>query len=253
MKKGDGKQAKGISNRNYTKLQYEFLSATSHQLRTPLATMQSSLDLLEYYVKKENTPRQLHTLNKLKKTLWDIQDTLNKITILYKHHIKKQELNITEIEIRKFINDLLNDIMTSRGNNHLINVSFVSNNNIVYADEFVLKHILFNIISNSIKFSPQGSEIRININVQKKYFEISIKDEGIGISKKHLPKLYEPFFRANNALEYDGAGLGLSIVKKLVDLHKAKIECISKLNNGTEFILTFTQKRKNANNSYNRR
>lgn len=234
----------GIEKGRFNKFQYEFLSATSHQLRTPLSTMQSSLDLLEFYIKKENVPRQLQVLSKLKKSLGGINETLNKITVLYKHHLKKQELNIEEIAIRKFINDLLADIITSIGSSHLINVNFNSDNNIIYADEFALKQIMFNLISNAVKFSPAGSEILINIKIDKKNFEVSIKDEGIGINKKYLPNLYEPFFRGKNALIYDGAGLGLAIVKKLVDLHKAKIECFSKINNGTEFKLMFPQRKK---------
>ena len=78
---------------------------------------------------------------------------------MYKQHLKKQELNIEEIEIRKFINDLLTDIITSIGSSHLINVNFSSDNNIIYADEFALKQIMFNLISNAVKFSPGGSEI----------------------------------------------------------------------------------------------
>lgn len=224
------------------KLQYEFLSSTSHQLRTPLATMQSSIDLLEFYIEKQNKARQLQTVNKIKKTLGEITDTLENITVLYKHQIRKQELHISAIELRKFFNELLNDITSNIATSHLININIDTQENIFYADSFVLKQILYNLISNSIKFSPNGGQILLSITKKPKLVEIVIKDEGIGIDKKDLKKLFQPFFRGKNAALFEGAGLGLAIVKRLTDLHKAKIECFSELNKGTEFKIIIPQK-----------
>ena len=96
---------------------------------------------------------------------------------------------------------------------------------------------MLNLIYNAIKFSPEGSQILIQIKSDDSKIIVSVKDEGIGIRKSDMKNLYRPFFRGNNSSSVPGVGLGLAIVKKLSSLHKIKIECVSEPNNGTEFIL----------------
>ena len=224
------------------KFQYDFISSTSHQLRTPIAAIQSSIELLELYIRKENPARQTQALNKIKRNLAGLSDTLERITTLYKNEITRQKLIITKIEPHKFINDLLDEILILTGSSHLINVDIEINNKYFYADEPALKQILLNLIHNAIKFSPEGSQILIYVASAKNKIEISVKDEGIGIGKKDQLKLYRPFFRAKNAETVPGVGLGLAIVKRLVMLHKARITCISEPELGTEFKISIPQK-----------
>ena len=232
----------GNSSRYIKKMQYEFISATSHQLRTPIASIQSSLDVLELYIKRENTARQIQALNKIKKSLAGLKDTLERITTLYKHEVIKQKLKISQIEPHLFFNDLLDEVMVESENKHFININIDSSVKPFFADEFVLKQIIMNLLSNAIKFSPEDSQIQLSVLTNKKHLEISVKDEGIGIDKKDLKKLYQPFFRGKNAAAIPGEGLGLAIVKKMCDLHKIKIECFSEYNRGTEFVLIVPQK-----------
>ncbi|NMB81811.1 MAG: sensor histidine kinase, partial [Ignavibacteria bacterium] len=79
--------------------------------------------------------------------------------------------------------------------------------------------------------------IRLDVSKNQKEIQFSIKDEGIGISKNDLKKLFEPFFRGENAVSIPGIGLGLTIVKKFTGLINAKVKCLSKINEGSEFIL----------------
>jgi len=223
------------------KLQYEFISSTAHQLRTPIASIQSSFDVLELYIIKENTARQMQAVHKIKKSLVGLTNTLDRITTLYKNELVKQKLDIIRIEPHKFFNDLLDEVIIFSGETCLINISIEVSKKYIYADEFVLKQILLNLIGNSVKFSPQGGQIRLTVNADKKILRISIKDEGIGINKNDLINLYQPFFRGKNVSMIPGDGLGLAIVKKLCFLHKAKITCESELNKGTEFMISIPQ------------
>ena len=224
------------------KFQYEFLTSTSHQLRTPLATVQSSLDLLEMYIRNENPVRQTQTLNKIRRTLADLKNTLERITTLYKHEVRKQKLNISSIAPHKFFNDLLDEIMIISENSHFININIDLTSKVFSADELVLKQIMLNLLHNAIKFSPKRSQILIQIKSGKDDIEISVKDEGIGIESKEIKNLFRPFYRAKNSTPYPGVGLGLAIVKKLSLLHKAKIKCISEPDKGTEFKILLPQK-----------
>lgn len=222
------KKKNSISNK-------EILSTISHQLRTPLSTILSSVDLLEFYIKKKNASRQLQVLNKIKRSVINLRNVIDTITELYKK--QNQKLNIKKIEIRKFINDLIEEITVEAKEDHLINVHIEYENKYFYADELVLKQILVNLFLNSIKFSPEGGQILLTVKKENRYLEFSVRDEGIGIDEKEIKYLFKPFYRAKNALEIPGFGLGLAIVEKLVKLHKGKIFCKSSLNKGAEFIV----------------
>lgn len=190
-------------------------------------------------MEKKNIARQLQMLNKIKKSFAGLNETLDRITTLYKSELVKPRLNISRIDARKFFNDILDEIMVTSNNECLINMNFEFPQKYIYADEFILKQIMLNLIGNAIKFSSDGGEVRISLRLGKDKLKISVKDEGIGIPEKDIKKLYRPFFRGANTIGIKGEGLGLAIVKKLCSLHKAKIQCSSALNEGTEFIVTF--------------
>ncbi|NJD21404.1 MAG: HAMP domain-containing histidine kinase [Melioribacter sp.] len=235
QKKGKFVKRRSSSNSSLRKLQAEFISSTSHQFFTPLTTILSSVELLEYYIKNENYTRQQEIINKIKRSIANLTHTLEGITNLYKYHSLKQKLNLKNIPIRKFVNDLLEEVVVNIGDSILIIVNIEPELNTIYCDEFILKQILLNLIHNAVKFSPDGGQIRFDIKKRKNGIEFSVKDEGIGIAKSDLRKLFNPFFRGKNATTIPGAGLGLAIVKNLSQLLKAKIQCVSNQKEGTEF------------------
>lgn len=230
------KQAKNnLNNPAIKKIVSEFISATSHQFRTPLATIQSSLDLLEYYIKKENTSRQKEIIDKIKRSISFLTETLERITTLYRYNSSKQKLNLKKIIVRKFVNELLEEAVINFERSHLILVNVDDDVIAIKCDEFIIKQILLNLIDNAVKFSPKGGQIRLDIrNVKSNKIEFSVRDEGIGIAKEDLKNLFKPFFRGKNAASIPGVGLGLSIIERLAKIHKAKLECNSTLNLGTE-------------------
>jgi signal transduction histidine kinase len=111
----------------------------------------------------------------------------------------------------------------------------------VMLDVVLIKNILINLLSNAVKFSEENKRIYINTEVTFKTLEFIIRDEGMGISKKDQEHLCEIFFRATNATNIPGTGLGLHIVAKYVGMMQGKIEIKSELNKGTEIILIFAQ------------
>lgn len=217
------------------RLQSEFISATSHQFLTPLSTLQSSVDLLELYIKKENTTKQLLLLEKIKRSTNYLSEIVNKVTLLYKYGRAKQKVDIKKIKLRNFMIDLLDEVVMDIGSSHFVNIYIDPELSIINSDEFLLKQILSNLIHNSVKFSPNGGQIQISVNGEREFIEFSVKDEGIGIDKEDQKKLFEPFFRGKNVNVIPGIGLGLAIANNFAKILKAKLECISELNEGTLF------------------
>ena len=104
-------------------------------------------------------------------------------------------------------------------------------------DERLLRHILTNLISNAVKYSPAGIPVRLTLAQDKRELCLSIQDRGIGIPEEDRPWLFSAFHRARNVGERPGTGLGLVIVKKCVELHGGRIKVDSKLNEGTTFTI----------------
>lgn len=231
-----------VPTRAMRKFQANFITSTSHQFRTPLATFQSSIELLEYYINESNTDRQLETIQKIKRTLSSLNTTIENITTLYKYSASKQKLSLKPINLQKFSNELLDELVFSISPAHFILINIEPELKEISSDEFVLKQILLNLIHNAIKFSPNGGQIRLEILKAGRYIEFVVKDEGIGIGKNDFKKIFTPFTRGKNVTSIPGAGLGLAIVSNLSRLLKAKIDCTSKLNEGSTFSVKVPQK-----------
>jgi signal transduction histidine kinase len=241
---GPKTKSNNSDNAKFKRMQSEFITATSHEFRTPLSTIRSSLDLLALYIQKENTSRQLEIIEKLNRSVNYLTEMVDKITLMYKYEPDKQKPIIKKVDTRKFISDVLEEIVINIGTKHFVNVRIDEAISTIYCDEFILKQILINLINNSVKFSPNGGEVRLDVSATKNFIVFSVKDEGVGINKSDMKKLCQPFFRGTNAVKIPGVGLGLSIVKNMGRIHKAKIECYSEPNKGTEFKMLIPTKYK---------
>jgi signal transduction histidine kinase len=121
-------------------------------------------------------------------------------------------------------------------------VNYVHSGNAeVTLDEVLFKNILINLLSNAVKFSGENKPIYISSEQRNNELKFSIKDEGMGISEKDQEHLFQIFYRATNAVNIPGTGLGLHIVAKYVDMMEGKIEIKSELNEGTQINLIFPQ------------
>ena len=108
-----------------------------------------------------------------------------------------------------------------------------------FLDPVLLKHIIQNLLSNAIKFSAENSPVEVKTEWTKHRFVLSVKDHGIGIPQEYRKHLFERFYRASNALNIQGTGLGLHIVNKYVELMNGTIHYKSELQKGTQFVIIF--------------
>jgi len=220
-----------------------FLSMASHEFKTPLSSMLSSVFLIEKYTElietkneKEHIGNRNKHISKIKKSILHLTEILNNFLSIDKLDQAKIKLKTEEMNLNTFTEDLLDELKPLLKDKQQITYHF-DGNEVIYSDKHLLRNIYLNLISNAIKYSNNDTEIILNIKVQKKDIIIQVIDHGVGIPEKEQAKLFTRFFRATNSHQTEGTGLGLHIVKQYVDLMKGKIDFSSRLNEGTTFIV----------------
>jgi PAS domain S-box-containing protein len=234
-------------------LKSRFVSMASHEFRTPLSTILSSAYLIEKYTTEEDQPKREKHLQRIISSVSTLTDILNDFLNLGKIEEGKLQVKYGNVNIQDLVRSILDEIKSTLKAKQKVRYRHRGNPVLLF-DISLLKHIITNLVSNAIKFSPEGSPIEIITIHLKDCFMLSVKDLGIGISEEDQHHLMERFFRGANAGNIQGTGLGLHIVSKYVQLMKGTMECKSKLEKGTEFVINFNTKTpEHENNSIDRR
>ena len=221
-------------------LKSRFVSMASHEFRTPLTTMMSSLALVTKYGEHNDKASQTKHVSKIKNSINNLTDILNDFLSVSKLEEGRVENMPEEINLNSFITDIVSEMQSMATNEQQL-LHKHTGNETVCLDKKLLKNVLFNLISNAIKFSPTGGAIEIETKVQNSSVKISVTDNGIGISEEDQKHLFERFFRGKNATHIQGTGLGLNIVLKYAELMKGKLDFDSIENKGTTFTLIIPQ------------
>jgi PAS domain S-box-containing protein len=217
-----------------------FVSMASHEFRTPLTTMMSSLSLVTKYGEQSDKENQSKHVNKIKTSINNLTDILNDFLSVSKLEEGKIENMPETLNVKTYIGDIITEMQSMATNGQKLSHIHSGNDN-VFLDKKLLKNILFNLISNAIKFSPNGGLIDVTTQASNSSVRISVKDNGIGISKEDQKHLFERFFRGHNATHIQGTGLGLSILAKYVELMNGSLDFESKENSGTTFTIIIPQ------------
>ena len=218
-------------------LKSRFVSMASHEFRTPLSTILSSVSLLAKYTEKEEQDKRDKHILRIKSSVNNLTGLLNEFLSIGKIEDGKIIANFSTFNIKELCEGICTEMQSLVMNGQKINYSHSGAEDVVL-DMSLLRNIIFNLLSNAIKFSNKNGKIEVSTIVDKKVTLI-IKDNGIGISKDDQKHLFERFFRAKNATNIQGTGLGLHIVEKYVELMKGKLQWSSELGEGTEFKITF--------------
>lgn len=221
-------------------LKSEFVSLVSHELRTPLtaivgfAKTNRTLNLPEKQKRKylliiENEGQRLASL---------IEDFLD----ISKIESGKIELDITDVDVPVLINEIVNSIKIPE--NIKINMNLLKDFPKLRADRNRIKQVIINIIGNALKYTPPGGKITISGEYTDENITVSIKDEGPGIKKEKLEKIFDKFYRVKDDIssEISGTGLGLAISKGIIEMHRGKIWVESEFGKGSGFIFSLPRK-----------
>jgi PAS domain S-box-containing protein len=231
-----------------SEMKSRFLSIASHEFRTPLAGILSSINLINRYIKAEqeswskirNKQKIFNHLERVKESVRTLTNILDNFLAL--GNIEKGEIPVkyTEFNLYNVIEKQAFQLQNVCKEGQKIIHEHTGRDRKVKLDRNLLKNILNNLLTNAIKYSPENTEIRIASSVDTDCIKITVTDHGIGIPESEQDKIFRRFYRAKNSLPIgDGTGLGLNIVKKYTELLKGTIEFRSKTGEGSVFILTF--------------
>lgn len=221
-------------------LKSRFVSMASHEFRTPLSTILSSASLVAKYTEtaqQENRDKHIH---RIKSSVNNLTDLLNEFLSLGKIEDGKITAHYSQFNIKEILGIICAEMQSLVKHGQHINYTHSGEENI-NLDPSLLRNIILNLLSNSIKFSPENGIIELSSVNQINEITITVKDFGMGISKLDQEHLFERFFRGTNAANIQGTGLGLHIVCKYIELMDGQISYSSELEKGTEFIIKFTQ------------
>ena len=226
--------------RDLNELKSRFVSMASHEFRTPLATIQSSLSLVKKYSDLREIEKQDRHIKKIKSSIINLTDILDDFLSIGKLEEGKVTNAVEEFNIKTFVTEITSQMQSISKSGQKINYTHTGNET-VFLDKKLLKNVLLNLTSNAIKFSAEGKAIEVNTEAKSGSIEIYVKDSGIGISEEDQKHLFERFFRGQNATNIQGTGLGLNIVTKYIELMRGAIRVSSEENVGTTFAITIPQ------------
>ena len=220
-----------------SEIKSRFVSMASHEFRTPLSTVLSSASLLSKYTTTEDQDKRNRHVNKIKNSVKHLNDILEDFLSLGKLDEGKVETRNDEIDITEFIYDTVDEMkgLLKQGQQFKYIHEGIKR---IYSDKKLLKNIIINLAGNAIKFSEEGKSIKIKSSSADGKMNIFITDEGIGISEEDKKHLFSSFYRGKNALNIQGTGLGLHIVKRYLDLIGGEINLESKIGEGSTFCIT---------------
>jgi len=235
------KQKLRISEQKYEtekrlgKMKDEFVSVVSHELKTPLTSMKLYISLLKDGKFGKTNSEQVKALEIMDEESNRLNFLIEDILNLSKLESGKARLSLQKTNLYELIqqNNMHYKIAEAKG---LKVITLVPKKFYINVDPDKFKQVFINLLSNAIKYTNKGS-ITISAKKSEKYWELRIKDTGMGIEKKYIPRLFDKFYQVGDYMTrtQSGSGLGLAIVKKIVELHKGKIEVKSEIGKGSTF------------------
>jgi PAS domain S-box-containing protein len=218
-------------------LKTRFVSMASHEFRTPLATILALTETVSAYRHKMSEDQIADRLNKIKDQVDHLKDIMEDILLLARMQARRVEFNPIELDVDALCRSVLDEFQSRADvNNH---IEYTCNTLLrrMTLDKKLMRQIISNLVSNAVKYSPQGTSVAVNLDLEADALVLTVSDHGIGIPEADLKHLFEPFHRAANVSTISGTGLGLVIVKESVELHGGTISVKSQIDVGTTFVI----------------
>lgn len=217
-----------------------FMSIASHEFRTPLSTVLSSASLLSKYSTTDDQVKRERHIEKIKSSVRSLNAILEDFLSLGKLEEGKISIHPEEFGIQEFMFSIVEEMTPLlKSNQHLsINQKGLTS---ATSDKRLIKNILMNLITNAIKFSEEGTTVQINVSADERSICFEVVDKGIGIPKDEFEHLFSSFYRARNAVNIQGTGLGLHIVKRYLELLNGDVQVETEIGKGSKFTVNIPQ------------
>lgn len=224
--------------RELSDLKSRFVSMASHEFRTPLSTILSSVSLISKYTESFDQDKRDKHILRIRSAVNNLTDILNEFLSLGRIEEGRIQVHYAEFNMKEQVQLIVGEIRSILKNGQKIQYNH-RGEQLVHLDATLFRNILINLLSNAMKFSPEQSVILIESKAGPDEIEICIKDEGMGIPEEDKKHLFERFFRAQNVTNIQGTGLGLHIVSRYIELMNGSITVDSELEKGTTFTIKF--------------
>lgn len=237
----DELEAALAQEKQLNQLKSRFISTVSHEFRTPMSVIMTSTDILRMHYAKL-TPEQIRQrLDKISDQVQRLKHLLEDVTFINKSDMTGHRVTAHKIDLQVFFENLIDEINLAYNNRVFIQLDHSGVCTYMMTDETLLYQIFTNLISNAVKYSPQGEMVYIHYECDGQVVRFEVKDSGIGIPIEDQPHLFELFHRAANVGTISGTGMGLVIAKQGVDRLDGDISFKSEENRGTVFMISLPQ------------
>ena len=220
------------------KMKMEFIRIASHQLRTPLSSLRWASDLLMTGGLGKPTAEQEEYLEIIKESNHRMMKLINDLLDVTKIEMGNLPMELRPIEIKKIAEEAIVDVAPlAKAKNNVLNLKIEDALPLILSDQEKCRMVFTNLIENSIKYSKGRGTVDISARQKGDYIEVSVADDGVGIPRAQQKNIFQKFFRSDNAMKHEtvGTGLGLFIVKAIIDTNKGQIWFTSEENKGTTF------------------
>ena len=223
------------------KVKNEFLANISHELRTPLNSILGFADIMSTQIYGNLNSKQEEYVNDIKVSATHLLGMINEILDMSKIEAHAMKIFKSTFPVSRAVTEVCNILLPLANKKNIKLESSMQYDFDVFADYQKIQQILYNLVSNAIKYSPENDTVDIAVTKNENSFKIAVHDNGIGIDPKYHGKIFAKFVQLDNAYtkKESSTGLGLTITKELVELHGGKISLISEVNNGSTFIAEF--------------
>jgi len=216
-------------------LKSHFVTMASHEFRTPLAVILSCADVLRRYANRMNVEQQQHRLLKIQAAVRQMTDLLEDVLSIGRAGAGKLRCNPEPVELEALCREIIADLAIQQ--THAVHLSVGEVGEHIFLDRKLVRQILRNLLTNAIKYSPEGGQVAIDVTRHDGALRFRVADHGIGIPSDDLAHLFEPFHRAGNVGKIPGHGLGLPITQGAVKAHGGTIAVESEVGRGTTFVV----------------
>lgn len=218
-------------------LKSRFVSMVSHEFRTPLGVIMSSAEILDNYLDQLDPEERREQLQSIRKNTRRMADLMEEVLVLGMAEAGRLDFHPMPLDFRAFCRRLVDELQSATNAKCPIQISVPEDAAQAFGDERLLQHVFTNLLSNAVKYSPADTPVHWEIERDGDTAVCRIRDHGMGIPETDLEQLFSAFFRGRNAGQVPGTGLGLTIVKRCVEMHRGKIKVESTVGRGTTVIV----------------
>ncbi len=213
----------------------QFISLISHDFRTPLTAIQSSTELLQYYADRFTPEKKAEIYERVHSSVRYLTELLDNIALIGKHSVGKLQFQPEPISPEDLCKSLVSEIEPAGTSQPRLVYTGPTENNYLLLDKNLTRLILWHLLNNALKYSPQDAPVELNLAIESEAVVFTVKDRGIGIPAQDQAKIFDIFFRGSNVPNVRGSGIGLTIVRNCLVLHGGSIKLTSEAGQGTAF------------------